>query len=158
MSKPKITASMLLKVLAQKENGTGRAPLLAAKVKSKLAHYILADTLEKIEALQKMPQQWTATKHNELHTDLELVLQKYPDLVVELQQLLHKEAHHDASIGQVIQGNSTHHAHDQATVVAGPVTGDVNIHHDHTQHNEGNTSIQINNSRAGRDINVNKSK
>ena len=59
---------------------------------------------------------------------------------------------------QVIQGDQINTAKDQGTIIAGPVTGGVNISHDHSKHNHGNTDIQINNSKAGRDIKINNSK
>lgn len=59
---------------------------------------------------------------------------------------------------QVIQGDQSNTASDQATIVSGPVTGGVNISHDHSQNNQGNTNIQIHNSKAGRDIKVNNTK
>ncbi|OJJ19695.1 hypothetical protein BKI52_19375 [marine bacterium AO1-C] len=59
---------------------------------------------------------------------------------------------------QVIQGNQINTANDQGTIITGPVTGGVNISHDHTQHHQGNTNIQVENSKVGRDLNINKPK
>lgn len=58
---------------------------------------------------------------------------------------------------QVIQGNQVNTAHDQGTIIAAPTDG-VNISHDHSQNNQGNTNIQIHNSKAGRDIKINDTK
>jgi len=159
MSAPTITTHTILALLAQQTTGVGRIQLLATKVKTMLTDYVLADTLEKITVLQQGSSQLPTTKYEELKTELELVLQQNPNLVEELSELLHKEANNDAMIGQLVHGNLTNNAYDQATIISGPVTGGVTITHDHQNtHNHGDMDVQVNNSKVSGDINVNKPK
>lgn len=82
-----------------------------------------------------------------------------------MQHFLNNEKEGGQSIGQVIYGNVAHTAHNQSTIVAGSVEGNVTTHHHHQErtimegtHNHGDVEIQLNSSNVGGNINVNKSK